>query len=282
MRGHHVLRVERRLHPEAAADVADQHAHAVGRDAEDLAGELVAQAGRRLARHAQREAARRGVVRGECRARLERARREALVRKVERDHVRRRGEGRGRRLRVAVALLARDVAGGRRPDEGRVGDEGVGERGHRGQRLVAYADGFRGVARLHARFRDDRGHGLADVADRVDGERALRRPGGRRAVGTLEVGGLDERLHAGAHEVRAGDDREHAGQRHRRRGVERGDARVRVRRAHEDDVRLPGQREVVGEPAAAGEERVVLHAAHGAAAAEAGVLGGVGHGRDWG
>ena len=38
-------------------------------------------------------------------------------------------------------------------------------------------------------------------------------------------------------------------------------------------MRLSGQREVVGEAAAAGEQRVVLDAAHGLAAAEAGVAG---------
>ena len=49
VREHDVLGIEPRLHPEAAADVADEHPHLVVRDAEHLVAQRVAQAGRRLA-----------------------------------------------------------------------------------------------------------------------------------------------------------------------------------------------------------------------------------------
>ena len=54
--------------------------------------------------------------------------------------------------------------------------------------------------------------------------------------------------------------REHAGHRPRRVGVDRDDARMRIRRAQEGDRRRAGAGDVVGEAAAAGEQRVVLDA----------------------
>ena len=149
------------------------------------------------------------------------------------------------------------------PDLRGAGRDRVVEGGDGGPRLVADVDRLGGVARGVERGRDDRGHRFADVADDVGRERALRRRGRRLAVGALEVGRARQRLHAVALEVGAGDDRDHAGQRGGGARVDRGDRRVRVRRAQEHDDRLAGRGDVVGEAAAAGEERVVLDALHG-------------------
>ena len=50
------------------------------------------------------------------------------------------------------------------------------------QRLVVDVDRLRRIARLLARFGDDRGDRFADEANGADGQRMLRRRGGRRAV----------------------------------------------------------------------------------------------------
>ena len=60
-------------------------------------------------------------------------------------------------------------------------------------------------------------------------------------------------------------------------GIEHDDPRVRVRRAREREVALTGQREIVGELVAAGQEALVFDAANGLAAAEAGGVGVGGH-----
>ena len=69
------------------------------------------------------------------------------------------------------------------------------------QRVVTHVDGFQRVPRLLARIRDDRGDGLAHEAHGVDRERMARRRRRRRAVGTAEIRGGRQRLHAGADEI---------------------------------------------------------------------------------
>ena len=120
-----------------------------------------------------------------------------------------------------------------------------------------------------ARFGDHRDDRLADEARHLVGERAARRRDGRAAVGAPEVGRRRHRLDAGGGQLGAGVDGEDARHRARRLGVDRDDARVRMRRALEGDDRLAGLGDVVDEAAAAGEQRRVLDAMDGAAAAEA-------------
>ena len=66
-----------------------------------------------------------------------------------------------------------------------------------------------------------------------------------------------------------GDDARHRG---RGLGVDAEDARVRMRRAQEQDVRLPCDVVIVDELSRAREEALVLDAANGLSAAEATVL----------
>ncbi len=59
--GDDVLGVQRSLHPEAAADVADDDAHRLRRDPEHFVAQIVAQSGRRLAADRQRDASGRRI-----------------------------------------------------------------------------------------------------------------------------------------------------------------------------------------------------------------------------
>ena len=142
----------------------------------------------------------------------------------------------------------------------------------RRQRVVVDEDR---VARLFGDRRglgDDRGDRFADEARAFDGERVSRRRRGRRAVRALERRTREGR-DAGGDEVLAdehGDDARHAPGRF---GVDRDDARVRVRRAQQAQMRLAGRVAVVGEGAAPGDQRVVLQASYGLAAAIAPVGG---------
>ena len=73
------------------------------------------------------------------------------------------------------------------------------------------------------------------------------------------------------HEVLPGEHRDDARHCRGRPYVDPGDARVRVRRAQERGMELARRVDVVGEAPLPLEERFVLHAADGMAAAEAGV-----------
>ena len=121
-------------------------------------------------------------------------------------------------------------------------------------------------------FGDDRGHGLANEAHRIDCERMARRRRRRRTVGAAEVRGGRQRLHAGADEILAGDDGDNAGHRDGPRLVDGHDARVRMRRAQEQDVGLSRGVVIVDEATGAHEKAGILDAGNRLAAAKATVL----------
>ncbi len=277
IRGEDVLAVERRLHPEAAAHVADQHAHFLGRDAEHFAAHFVADARGRLAAHPQCQAVGGRVEDRQRRPRLDRRRYQALVDDVERHDVGRSSDRQRGGFGIAVTMLARDVAGRLRPHQRRAWRNGVLHVDDHRQRLVVDLQRLRRVTRLLARFGNDGDNGFADVACRAYGERVLRWRRGRRAVAPPEVGRLHQRLHARGHEVVTGHVQQHA--RHPGQGgrIDRLDPSVRIRRADKDEVRLVRQREIVGELVASSEKAVILDTAYGLAAAEAAVGGFCGH-----
>ena len=176
---HHVFRVEAGLHAKAAADIADQNAHLVVGDAENLRAQGIAKPGRRLAAHAQRDAAGCLVVARQNRTRLDRARRDTLVHEVEHHDVRRLVERLGRSASVAVPYLGGDIARRGGPYQRRAGGHGVIEVGDHRQRLVTHVDRLGRIARLFGALRDHCRNGFADEADGVDGERVPRGRCGR-------------------------------------------------------------------------------------------------------
>ena len=263
-----VLRIGTGLHPEPAADIADQDAHLLGRQVQHLGADLVARAGRRLGAHRHRDAVGPGIVGGDHHPRLHRDRRQALVDDVERDDMRRGGEGGIGHGAVAVLRLRHDIAGGSRPHLRRAWRGGGGGRGHRGHFLVVDDHRLGAVT--------GRAHGLADHGDHgFAGEIRLAhrqhrpwRRGERRAVRSLEGQRDAEPPEAGGFEVGAGQHRQHAGDGLGLRRVDRHDARMRMRRAQEDHMGLAGQRDVVGEGTGAAQQRPVLDPPHCLAAAE--------------
>jgi hypothetical protein len=138
----------------------------------------------------------------------------------------------------------------------------IGEHDDRRQRLVATSIASRRIARLLARFRQHGGHDLAHEASRVDRHRILRRSCGRLAVRSLEVRGLHERLDAGLRELGARHDGHDPGHRLRGRRVDRHDPGVRMWRAQECEMQLPGQRELSAKRSRPVRQIVVFHAAN--------------------
>ena len=263
-----VLGVHAGFHAEAAADIADDDADLVVRDAQ-RAGNAVAGAGRRLARQAQRHAIGFGVIVRERAARLHRGGDQPLVDQVQRHDMRGRSERGLARRGIAVHHLRGDVAGGGRPDQRRAVGHRLVQADDDGQVFVFDGNRFQRVLRLLRRFGDDRHDGFADEAHHAVGQRRAQRRGAGRAVRALEDRRHRHRLHAGGHEVGAGQDQEHA--RHRRRGgrVDGDDPGMRLGRTQEADMCLVRQGEVVGEPPGAGQQSDILDAFDRATAAEA-------------
>ena len=166
MQDRHVFGIDRGLHAERAADIADQHMHLVGRDAEDI-DEAGLHAERALAADVHRVAAARLVERGDRGARLHRADDDAAVDQIELGDVR----GLRERLRdlrgIAVEIVERDVAGHVVIELRRAGLGGFARLGDGGQGLDIDLDGFGGILRLRQRLGDHDRDRIADEAHLV-------------------------------------------------------------------------------------------------------------------
>ena len=148
------------------------------------------------------------------------------------------GEGLVDGADIELALEAEIVAE-RGMDHRRLGVERGFRIGDGRQFLVGDLDQFAGVLGLRARARDHGADRLALPAGALDRDRRL-----RRGFQALE---MREHADPGRHdlgEFGAGDDRDDAGRFLRRVGFDRLDARMRVRRAHEGDMRHARQRDV--------------------------------------
>ena len=152
------------------------------------------------------------------------------------------------RVRLGKTLVG--IAGIERALEGEiVAERGMDHRRRRiergfgvgdgGQRLVVDVDQRAGVFGFGARARDHGAHRFALPAGALDGDGVLRR---RFDALEMREHADPRRDHLG--KLGAGDDRDHARRFLRRRGVDAFDARMRVRRAHEGDVRHARQHDV--------------------------------------
>ncbi|MEY9566784.1 hypothetical protein ABH978_002623 [Bradyrhizobium ottawaense] len=252
-----VLGIEVGLLAKAAADVADQHAHAVLGTLQHGLGEHVAGRGRGLRLHVQQQAAGLLVDLGNGRARLHRGRHEALADEVELDGVRRLGKRLVHLGGIAVSHRADDVVGRLRPHHGRARFHGLDGVDHRRLHVVLDDDCLCRALRLDAGRRHDGRHGLAGVADDLMGEQSARRHCHRLAVGALEDAQRRDAADIVLDEVGAGVDRGHARHRGGCTGVDRDDLGVGMRRAQDvepqgavarlvvDELPLPGQQPLV-------------------------------------
>ncbi len=210
-----IFRIGRALHAEGSTDIAGDHAHLLGLDAEQ-GGHLVLETEHALAAGIEGRAIRLLVVVADRRARLHGADHDTVADEVQLRHVSGLGEGFGdlrtvAELEVGADIVLHVVEHGRRAGLG--GRAGLG---HGGQRLDVDHDRFRRVACLGLGLGDDEGHRIADEAHLVRGQRIARRRLHLRAVAVGHHHHRLERAVAGGVEVGSGPDPEHA--RHRARG----------------------------------------------------------------
>ncbi|MGY4315474.1 hypothetical protein ACVWW1_004801 [Bradyrhizobium sp. JR3.5] len=159
-----VFGIEAGLLAEAAADIADQHAHAVLRPLQDRFRQEIAGRTRGLRLHMENQPAGLLLDLGNGRARLHRRRHQALADQVERHLVRGVGEGFLDLGGVAIAHRSHDVVGRLRPDRRRARLDRLDRIDHRRQHLVIDLDCFGRGLRQHARGRDHSRDTLARVA----------------------------------------------------------------------------------------------------------------------
>ncbi len=264
-----VLRIGLHLHAEAAAHVGGDHAELRGRDLEDAFGEEAPHHRDALGGRGERVALRGLVPLADGRARLERGGRQPRVVEAHPRHVRGGAHRRVHRDGVAVGPVERDVVRRVGPDRVRAaGQRAVHVRG-RGERVEIHAHRRGGVHGLRRRLGHHDGDRFAHVAHAVHRERRDGRDRQELAAAPGEGGGGRDRAQSRRDRVAPGEDREHAGHGERPARVHGADDPVRGGGAGERGVGLAGQVHVVGEAAAAGEERTVLAAPAAGGGAEA-------------
>ena len=181
-----VLGIDIGLLAEAAADIADQHAHAVLRPLQHGFRQHVAGRARGLRLHMQEQPAGLLLDLGDRRARLHRRGHQPLADQIERDDMGRACEHLLDLGGIAIAHGGDDVVGRLRPDRRRTGLDRLDRIDHRRQLLIVDRDRFRRVQRNRARGRDDGRDRLADEAHDLMREQPPRRHRHRRAVRPLE------------------------------------------------------------------------------------------------
>ena len=252
-----VFRIEAGLLAKAAADIADQHAHAFLRPLQHGFGEHVAGRARRLRLHVQDQPSGFLLDLGDGRARLHRGGHQPLADQIERDDMRGAGEGRFDLGGVAIAHGGDDIVGRIRPHHRRAGFDRLDGIDHRRQHLVVDRDRFRRGLRRHPRRRHHGRDRLAGEAHDLMRQQPPRRHRHRRAVGPLE----DRQRRDGADivgdQIGAGIDRLDAGHLGRGLGIDRDDLGVGMRRAQHmqpqravfrlvvDELPLPGEQPLV-------------------------------------
>ena len=203
-------------------------------------------------------AAGRRIAEGDNAARLHRIGDDAVVGDIERDGVRRAGEGSRDRSVIAGMPFEAQIAQRLGRQLRRVGRPRRGSRGYRSKRRVIVRNPLGGIERLLAALGDDQRDRLANIADLALGQERLRREGEGLAGHRVGVDIGQQRLEAvGAHIVR-GQDRQYPRHRHRRGGVDRPDLGMRVLRAQHHGVRDAVERQVVEIAAASSQKPQIL------------------------
>ena len=255
-----LLRIDENLGAEAAADIGRDHAQLVlGRHADEGGDDQARNVGI-LRGVPERETVRAGVVFADRGTRLDRIRRQPVVDEIELGDVLGRLERRLGRLRIAEVPLIDGVA--RRDLVDLRARLRLGRIGHRRQRLVVDLDLLGGVLGLRQRLGEDDGDRIADMVRLAMGDRRMRRILHLRAVLGRDHPAANETADLVGGKLGAGEHREHARHRRRRLAVDAPDLGVGMRRAQEVGLALAGTVDVVGVVALAGDEALVLFAAH--------------------
>ena len=200
------------------------------------------------------------VVARDRRPRLDRIDRDAVVHKLERDAVRRtrkRCVDLGRRT---IVHLCCDVVHRLRPQTRRALGERLLQTDHRGQLLVFDLHGLSAVLGAVDTFGDHDRHRFADVAHALHGERAAIGRDHRSPLVITRDEVNFQHANAIGTDLLAGVHREHSRHTPRRRRIDPADRGVRIRRAHENSVRLPRDVGVGDVATAAGEKARILRA----------------------
>ena len=253
-----VFRIEAGLLAKAAADIADQHAHAFLRPLQNGFREQVAGRARRLRLHMQDQPPGLLLDLGDGRARLHRRGHQPLADQIERDCVRGARKGFFDLGGVAIAHGGHDVVGRLGPHHRRAGFDRLDGIDHRGQHLVVDRDRLGRGLRQHPRCRDHGRHRLAGIAHDFMGQQPPRRHRHRLAVRPLEDRERREGADIVLDQIGAGIDRLDAGHFGRGLGVDRHDFGVGMRRAQHIEPQRALLRLVVDELPLPGEQSLVF------------------------
>ena len=188
--------------------------------------------------------------------------------------------GRRRVTRMGVDANIRPML---RPHERRIRGQRIARLRHGGERRVLHRHALGRILGGRARLGDDQRHALAHEAHGVGGQGGMGRDEELGAVAAAQRNFVRIHRHGTVRNgpnaivlgVRAGENGDHPRSRQRAADVDVDNAGVRVRRPDDVGVGLPGEVDVVGEPALAGDEPRVLAAADGLAEALRGLVSAV-------
>ena len=158
---HGIFGIKPGFHAKAAANIAHQHAHAIGRDIQHFLAKLITKAGGHLRAHADGEAITRTIIFGQHHARFHGNRGKALVHQIKRYNMRGLHEGSLNSRLIAIARFSNDIITGSGPKLRRAGGDSVAQPRHGGQFFVIHHDGFRRITCRGGAFGDDGGDGFA-------------------------------------------------------------------------------------------------------------------------
>ncbi len=259
------LVIDRRLHAEAAADVAAHHADLVVGDFQHELRQLGLEHIGPLQRGVDGVAALGRLVEADGAARLHGRRGDAVDDELVLDHMRGARKRRVGRLLVTLDLDEADIVRAILPNQRHAGIDRVAGRDHGRQRLVIDLDQFGGVDRLEIGLGDDEGDIVADHPHPVLDQRRIARPVAGNIVAALQAAGHRQITKARRLVVGAGEHREHARRGFGFRRVDFADAGMGMRRAQHEAVRHAGKRHVGDIAAMAFDQPRILEAGNGLA-----------------
>ena len=224
-KGHHgIFGIKAGFHAKAAANIAHQHAHAIGRDIQHFLAKLITKAGGHLRAHADGEAITSAIIIGQHDARFHGNRRQALVHQIKRHNMCGLCEGSFHCRLIAIAGFGDDIIAGGGPKLRRTGGDGVAQFRHGGQFFVIHQDCFGSITRRGGAFGDDGGDGFTHKTHQPLRQDRARRRGQIGPIRPLEGEGNAKRFQPSRRHIFPGQDRHHTRHGARGAGINRGNA----------------------------------------------------------